>query len=97
MLFKDKLRELRDAAEMSEAKLAKACGVSFSTIHQYGMGLRLPSYVAVVRITKALGVDCTAFQDCDDIASDTPLYPGKTQEAKKPAKPKKAREKRWRD
>lgn len=91
MRFKDKLRELRDAAKVSEAKLAKACGVSFSTIHQYGMGLRLPSYVAVVRIARALGVDCTAFQDCDDIASEAPLYSGKSKAAAKPKKTAKGK------
>jgi transcriptional regulator with XRE-family HTH domain len=69
MRFAERLRQLRDAAELSEAKLAKASGVSFSAIHEYGLGRRLPSYSAVVKLARALGVSCEAFQDCDDVAN----------------------------
>lgn len=68
MLFKDRLRQLRDGAGLSEARLAKASGVSFSAIHDYGMGRRLPSFAAVVKIAHALGITCEAFADCEDIA-----------------------------
>jgi transcriptional regulator with XRE-family HTH domain len=68
MRFAERLRELRDAAGLSEAKLADASAVSFSAIHQYGLSLRKPSFEAVVKLARALGVDCTAFADCEDIA-----------------------------
>jgi transcriptional regulator with XRE-family HTH domain len=73
MRFSERLRELRDSSGLSEAKLAAASGVSFSAIHQYGLGLRMPSYAAVVKLARALGVTCEAFQDCEDIAEEAPV------------------------
>jgi transcriptional regulator with XRE-family HTH domain len=70
MTFAEKLRELRDARGLSEAKLAEASGVAFGALHDYGLGRRMPSFAAVVRLAKALGVDCVAFADCDDVAGD---------------------------
>jgi transcriptional regulator with XRE-family HTH domain len=67
MTFAERLRSLRDAAGLSEAKLAAASGVSFASIHEYGLGRRMPSFVAVVKIAGALGLDCTAFADCEDV------------------------------
>jgi transcriptional regulator with XRE-family HTH domain len=70
--FAQKLRQLRDQAGLSEAKLAKAAGLTFSSVHSYGLGGRSPSFAAVVRLAKALGVDCTAFADCSDITAPRP-------------------------
>ena len=68
MTFADKLKMLRKAAgNMSELQLAKRCGVSFGAVHNYGLGRRKPPFHAVVKIAAALGVDCTAFADCDDV------------------------------
>jgi transcriptional regulator with XRE-family HTH domain len=70
MTFGEKLRKLRDAAGLSEAKLAAASGVGFGAIHQYGLGLRKPSFAAVVKLARALGVTCEAFADCEDLDGD---------------------------
>jgi transcriptional regulator with XRE-family HTH domain len=70
MTFAAKLRELRDAAGLSEAKLAQASGVSFAALHDYGLSRRKPSFAAVVKIARALGVTCEAFADCTDIAEE---------------------------
>jgi len=70
MTFAEKMRELRDAKGLSEQKLADASGLPAGTIHGYGLGRRKPSFAAVVRIAKALGVDCTAFAECEDIARE---------------------------
>ncbi len=67
MTFAEKLRELRDAAGLSEAKLAKLSGVPFASLHDYGLGRRKPSLAAAVKIARALGVTCEAFADCDDV------------------------------
>jgi transcriptional regulator with XRE-family HTH domain len=67
MTFAEKLRELRDAKGLSEAKLAEASGVAFGALHFYGLGRRKPSFANVVKLARALGVDCTAFADCDDV------------------------------
>lgn len=68
MTFAEKLRELRDAKGLSEAKLAEVSGIPFGTIHVYSLGRRKPSFAAVVKIAAALGVTCAAFADCDDVA-----------------------------
>jgi transcriptional regulator with XRE-family HTH domain len=70
MTFAEKLRELRDGAGLSETALARASGLTFASIHGYGLGRRSPSFAAVVRIAKALGATCEAFADCEDIADD---------------------------
>lgn len=85
MTFAERLRELRDAKGLSEAKLAEASGLPFGTVHVYALGRRKPSFAAVLKLARALGVDCTAFADCDDLAGDEP-------EPEKPApKPKKGK------
>ncbi len=74
MRFADRLRQLRDEAGLSEAKLAKASGLTFGTLHAYGLGKRAPSFAAVVKIAAALNgvgglkVTCESFADCEDIA-----------------------------
>jgi transcriptional regulator with XRE-family HTH domain len=85
MTFAEKLRELRDAAHISEAKLAKASGVSFAALHDYGLGRRKPSVAAAAKIARVLGVTCDAFTDCEDVAGELDRPPG----AKKPKKPRR--------
>jgi transcriptional regulator with XRE-family HTH domain len=75
------LRDYRDKAGLSEAKLAEASGVKLGALHEYGLGRRKPSFAAVVKIARALGLTCEAFADCSDL--DEP--------AKPKAKRKKAR------
>jgi len=77
MTFAEKLRKLRDAAGLSEAKLAKDSGVSFAAIHAYGLGLRSPSLAAAVKIARALGTTCEAFADCVDVDRRGPKKPRK--------------------
>ena len=66
MTFSERLRELRDKAGLSEAKLAEAAGLSFASVHGYGLGRRKPSFWAVLKIARALGVSCEAFADCQE-------------------------------
>jgi transcriptional regulator with XRE-family HTH domain len=67
MSFAEKLRELKDAAGLSEAKLAEASGLAPGSVHSYALGRRKPSFDAVVKLARALGVDCTAFAECVDM------------------------------
>jgi transcriptional regulator with XRE-family HTH domain len=67
MTFAQRLRQLREAAGLSEAKLAQASGVSFGAVHNYGLGLRMPTFAAVVRLARALETTCEAFADCEDL------------------------------
>jgi transcriptional regulator with XRE-family HTH domain len=75
MRFADKLRELRQARDLSEAKLAEASGLPFATVHNYGLGRRRPSFAAVVKMARALGVTCEAFSECEDILTDEGQLP----------------------
>jgi transcriptional regulator with XRE-family HTH domain len=70
MTFSKKLRALREQAGLSEARLANVSGLTYASIHSYGLGRRKPSFAAVVKIAHALGVTCEAFSDCDDVAAD---------------------------
>jgi transcriptional regulator with XRE-family HTH domain len=65
MTFAEKLRRLRDAAGLSEAKLAREAGLTFASVHGYGLGRRTPSFPAVVQLARALGVSCEVFADCE--------------------------------
>ena len=67
MKFAAKLKKLRTAAGLSEARLAQESGVPFGSIHEYGLGRRTPSFPAVIKIASALAVDCTDFANCDDM------------------------------
>jgi transcriptional regulator with XRE-family HTH domain len=94
MTFPEKLRQLRAAAGLSEARLALASGVSFSSVHEYGLGRRKPSFAAVVRMARALGVTCEAFADCEDIAEggvDAAAEPKNRTAAPPPETPKRGR------
>jgi transcriptional regulator with XRE-family HTH domain len=72
MTFGQKLRELREAKGLSREALAQASGVPFGTIHGYEISRRAPALAATIKLAKALGVDCTAFADCDDIDGSKP-------------------------
>ena len=70
MMFKQRLKELREKAELSQSGLAEKAGLPVSNIKNYEQGLRMPLLPAVVKIVQALGTDCTAFADCEDVAGE---------------------------
>ncbi len=70
MTFAEKLRQLRQTAGLSESGLAARSGVSFGAIHNYGLGLRKPTFRAVLKIARALGVSCEAFAACEDVGAE---------------------------
>jgi transcriptional regulator with XRE-family HTH domain len=72
MTFAEKMRELRDQAGLSEVQLAELSGVSFSAVHHYGLGIRAPTFSAVVKLARVLGVTCQAFADCEGFAAAEP-------------------------
>lgn len=63
--FAEKLSELREAAGLSQAVLAKKAGLSQKAVSNWEQGERLPSWDAVLKICRALDVSCTEFEDCD--------------------------------
>ena len=52
----DKLRDLRNERNLSQAQLAKRIGVTSSTIALYETGDRLPSLPRLIALSKTLGV-----------------------------------------
>ena len=72
MTFGERLKELRTAAGLSEAKLAELSGVSFGAVHNYGLGIRKPTFAYVVKLARALGTTCEAFAGCEDIDQKQP-------------------------
>src|SRR4051812_9668810 len=91
MRFAEKLRELRTAAGLSEAKLAEKAGLSFGAVHNYGLGHRLPTLAAAVKLARALGVTCETFADCDDIREEATAPPPSDAEPPRPrGRPPKA-------
>jgi transcriptional regulator with XRE-family HTH domain len=70
MLFRDELRRLREKAGLTQEGLAQKAGMSVGNVRNYEQGIRLPSFPGVVKLSKALGVDCTAFAECDDVKAD---------------------------
>jgi transcriptional regulator with XRE-family HTH domain len=82
MTFAEKLRELRDVKGLSEARLAEASGLPFGTVHVYGLGRRRPSFAAVVRLARALGVSVEAFAGCDDVTGEPEAEPARKRRKK---------------
>jgi transcriptional regulator with XRE-family HTH domain len=67
-LFGVRLKELRLAKDLSQAKLADAAGVSLSVVFKAEQGVSCdPPWSTVQALAEALGVDCKAFTEagCD--------------------------------
>lgn len=60
--FSRRLRELRMAAGLSQAQLARAAGVGRQYVYQLEAGRRAPSWDVVQRLAAALGVGAAAFE-----------------------------------
>jgi transcriptional regulator with XRE-family HTH domain len=67
MKFSALLRELRDKAGLTQEQLAEKAGIALSTLRNHEQGHRLPSWSAVVKLAKALGVSTDEFAKCDEV------------------------------
>jgi transcriptional regulator with XRE-family HTH domain len=72
MTFAERLKELREAAGLSQRALGEQSGIPSGTIRNYEQGIRQPNWIALLRIAKALGVTAEAFADCDELKADKP-------------------------
>jgi transcriptional regulator with XRE-family HTH domain len=59
--FAARLKELREAAGLTQMQLADAAGLSQRAVSHWEQGLREPAWSNVVAMAEALGVDCRAF------------------------------------
>jgi transcriptional regulator with XRE-family HTH domain len=58
----ERLRELRERMQLSQAGLAAAANVGQNSISQWERNDRVPGVEEVFRLADALGVDCNAFR-----------------------------------
>lgn len=64
--FAEKLKQLRQAAGLSQEALARAIEMSVGIIRDYEQGRKEPSLRSALKLARALGVDCRAFQMDED-------------------------------
>jgi transcriptional regulator with XRE-family HTH domain len=83
MRFHDKLRELRHKRGLTQEQLAREAGMPTVTLRGHEQGQRLPSWISVVRLSRALGVPTDVFSEC----VDEETVPGR--QKRPPGKPKK--------
>jgi transcriptional regulator with XRE-family HTH domain len=88
MRFKDRLRELRKAAGLSQKELAGKAGMAVGSVRNLEQGQRSPSWPAVVMLARALGLTSEVFDDCDD-AQELPRRPKAPEPPGPPAKPRR--------
>jgi transcriptional regulator with XRE-family HTH domain len=62
MNFPGRLRELREAAGLTQSQLADKTGVKRDAVARWEAGNREPSWSNVVALADALGVTCEAFK-----------------------------------
>jgi transcriptional regulator with XRE-family HTH domain len=99
--FGKTLQRLIDEAGMSSYELARRAGLTRQAISYLMTGDREPTWDTVQRLAKALGLDCSAFEDAGlELPEYTPGKPGrKRKSAEAPAdqaetkKPRKGKQK----
>jgi transcriptional regulator with XRE-family HTH domain len=69
------LKELREAAGMSQEALARAANISTSAVSKLEQKLVDPGWLTVQALARALGVSCQAFES--DTPADQPEPPAK--------------------
>lgn len=62
--YGQRLAELRIRKKFTQQELAKAAGVPFSTLRSHEYGTRTFTVADLFAYSKALGVKCSAFDDC---------------------------------
>ena len=72
MRFKDRLQQLRQEQGLTQVALAIRADLPLPTLRCYEQGHRMPSWVTVARLCKALGVSADVFTDCDEATIDKP-------------------------
>lgn len=68
MTFSEKLSELIDSSGMSKPKIAEIAGIKFPTFQDYLYKGKIPSATNLFKISKALGVSCEVFRECEEEA-----------------------------
>ena len=70
MTFAEKLRQLRDAAGLTQEQMAERSGINLWTIRGYEQGRREPNWKGVLSLAKSLNVAAEVFSECDESTTD---------------------------
>jgi transcriptional regulator with XRE-family HTH domain len=73
--FGFRLRELREAASLSQEALAQRAGMHRFGIAKLERGEREPVWATVRALARALGVSCSAFESDSDAPTEGPPKP----------------------
>src|SRR5262245_35797893 len=101
--FAERLRELREAANLTQDQLAERAGMNRFGIAKLEQGKRDPTWSTVQALAKALGVSCAAFEGTVASKPEPPAprplgrprkAPPAEQRAAQPGEAKKRRKKR---
>jgi|SRR5580704_13851272 transcriptional regulator with XRE-family HTH domain len=82
MRFCERLRSLREKAGITQRELADRANLPVGSVRNHEQGQRLPSWGAVVKLARALGVKTDDFANCDEVS-------GGAMEAKSPKRGRK--------
>ncbi|MBL8797833.1 MAG: helix-turn-helix transcriptional regulator [Planctomycetia bacterium] len=61
---------LYQSSGLIQEQLAKRAGVPLASPRGHEQGQRIPNWVAVVRLARALGVSTDVFAECDEVRSE---------------------------
>jgi transcriptional regulator with XRE-family HTH domain len=80
--FQDKLKEVRQQKGLTQEQLAQRAGISLGNVRNYEQGIRQPSWVAVVRLSRALAVSADTFSVCVPDGQQQPAPRGRPRKRK---------------
>lgn len=83
--FAGRLKELREAAGLTQAQLAEKIGMSLGGLRHLEQGDNRPTWDSVLALAGALGVDCKAF--CHEPAEREAAGPGRPPKATAKSEP----------
>src|SRR5262249_13976089 len=89
--FGERLRELREKADLSQPQLAEASGLPVGSIRNYEQGIREPYWAVTFRPATGLRVSADVFADRTSNIKQTPPARRPSKTASGPAKVKRTR------
>jgi transcriptional regulator with XRE-family HTH domain len=76
MLFSEKLQALRKERDLTQEQLAVRASIPVGSLRNLEQGYRLPSWLNVVKIARALEISTDVLAECDETA-ESPTSPRK--------------------
>ncbi len=81
--FAERMKNLREAAGLTQAALAERSGIGVSTLRQFEYGRREPTYGTLVKLAAGLGVSLSAFDASATLAAKSKAKPAAKPRRKK--------------